>query len=198
MFRKLLKFLSVILVASSILWVAGFVLFIQSSHLEVLDETTKTDAIVVLTGGSLRVTKGIELLEAGLAPRLFVSGVGQSVKMPELLAANGVSPSKVSSFYGKLIILGHDATDTVGNAKETGQWAAKEDIKSIRLVTAHYHMKRSLLEFRSAMPGVEIVPNPVFPDKEKFESWWSNVQTAGLLATEYNKFIFASLRKAVG
>ena len=48
----------------------------------------------------------------------------------------------------------------------------KERFTSLRLVTANYHMPRSLLEFRRAMPALHIVPHPVFPDNFKRDDWW--------------------------
>ena len=39
-----------------------------------------------------------------------------------------------------------------------------EGFHSLRLVTASYHMPRSMLEFARAMPDIAIVPNPVFPE----------------------------------
>ena len=50
---------------------------------------------------------------------------------------------------------------------ETAQWMASEGFHSLRLVTASYHMPRSLLEFSRAMPDIGIMPNPVFPERLK-------------------------------
>ncbi len=44
---------------------------------------------------------------------------------------------------------------------------------SLRLVTANYHMPRSLLEFARAMPDIEIVPHPVFPEISRGPHWWA-------------------------
>ena len=52
-------------------------------------------------------------------------------------------------------------------------------------------MPRSLLEFRVAMPEVDIVPHPVFPDHVKLDAWWRWPGTAVLIAGEYNKFLVA-------
>ncbi len=65
----------------------------------------------------------------------------------------------------------------------------------MRLVTAAYHMPRSLLEFRYAMPNVLIIPHPVFPSHVKQDRWWAYPGTAMLLMSEYNKLIFAWFRQ---
>jgi len=68
---------------------------------------------------------------------------------------------------------------------------------SLRLVTAAYHMPRSLLEFQDAMPDIEIEPYPVFPVHVKQDKWWAWPGTMALTVTEYNKYIVASLRHHV-
>ena len=68
---------------------------------------------------------------------------------------------------------------------------------SIRLVTAAYHMRRSLLELHAAMPGVRIVPHAVFPVTVKSD-WWRWPGTARLIAREYTKFVVAWARQDLG
>ena len=55
------------------------------------------------------------------------------------------------------------ATSTMGNAIETADWIKKSGFNSIILVTANYHMPRSLMLFRHIMPEIRIIPHPVFP-----------------------------------
>ena len=86
------------------------------------------------------------------------------------------------------------AVDTTANAIETAAWARQQGIASIRLVTAAYHMPRSLLEFRQAMPMATIVPHPVFPESVKQLDWWAWPGTAALVISEYNKFLLAWAR----
>jgi uncharacterized SAM-binding protein YcdF (DUF218 family) len=69
-----------------------------------------------------------------------------------------------------------------------------EGFHSLRLVTGAYHMARSQLEFARAMPDVEIVPNPVFPEFLRTHPWWSSRATALLMVSEYNKYLFARIR----
>ena len=70
-----------------------------------------------------------------------------------------------------------------------------EHFTSLRLVTAAYHMRRSILEFRRAMPGATIIAHPVFPDAFKRDQWWRWPGTVHLLATEYTKYLAAETRR---
>ena len=171
-------------------FIFGFLFFTATIPRHVEEPSDFTDAIVVLTGGSERIVTGLNLLEAGWAKKLFVSGVSDAVDLVELLAAVGRSPDP---FQGK-VELGHDARDTFGNAMETQKWMQKNKFKSIRLVTAAYHMPRSLREFSLISPTIVVVPHPVFPSNVHLKSWWMWSGSASLLVSEYLKTLFIYLR----
>ena len=92
------------------------------------------------------------------------------------------------------IDLGHTAGDTYGNAEETADWMHEHQYKTMRLVTADYHMRRALIEFRMAAPDIEILPNPVHPAMGDDAAWWQNQQTLGLLTGEYGKYLIVRWR----
>jgi len=168
-------------------WFVGLVWFVTPPATE--DRSAITDAIVVLTGGSLRLQSGIELLLEGKGRELFVSGVNQGVELNELLRVSGNPPEWVSC----CIALGHEADNTRGNARETAQWVERNGFRSLRLVTAWYHMPRSLLEFDRAMPEIEIIAHPVFPDEVR-RKWWAARASTILLMSEYDKYLGALVR----
>lgn len=153
-----------------------------------------TDAIVVLTGASLRLPSGINLLREGKGRALFVSGVSRQVDLDDLLRrAGGATPQSLTSS----IVIGYEAENTVGNAIETAHWMRRQGYHSLRLVTSWYHMRRSLLEFRRAMPDVTIVPHPVFSDQVKRQGWWAWRGSIVLLIEEYGKYLAALLLPVV-
>lgn len=188
-FRRLL----VAALALLLLWGIGLVVFADGIPLKVADTTTKTDAIVVLTGGSKRLETGIELLRDDLAGRLFVSGVYQGLEVRQLLKSVSADPG--GGLAGRIEI--GNATSTHGNAVETAAWVHANGISSIRLVTGAYHIPRSLLEFHRALPNIRIVPNPVFPERVKQQHWWMWPGTLALTAGEYNKFMLVWLWQRV-
>ncbi|MEK9662831.1 MAG: YdcF family protein [Alphaproteobacteria bacterium] len=175
-------------------WIAGLFAFLRALPEHVDDTSTATDAIVVLTGGSLRLQTGLTLLQEGRAKRLFVSGVHRGVDVQQLLRLARQSPDAAEC----CISLGHEADDTAGNAAETSAWMAKHGYRSMRLVTAAYHMPRSLIEFHHAMPDVRIITHPVYPAQVKLDAWWRWPGTAGLIFDEYSKYLIARIRHLVG
>ena len=185
--------LLVALVASLIAWGAGFAWFANLAAATTDDADSPTDAIVVLTGGSQRLTTGLSLLAADRAEKLFVSGVYRGVDVQELLRVSRQAPAAVEC----CIVLGYAADNTRGNAAETAAWLQQESYRSVRLVTANYHMPRSLLEFRIAIPDARIVPHPVVPSNVHVEEWWRWPGTTILLVGEYNKYLVALLRGVI-
>ncbi len=171
-------------------WVFGLLAFLKLIPESANETAFKTDTIIVLTGGSLRLKTGLKLLKAGLAEKLFVSGVHRGVDVRQLLRLARTSPSEAEC----CIQLGHAADDTAGNAAETRQWMAAQNFQSLRLVTAAYHMPRSLMEFRNVMPNIKIVIHPVFPPQVKLENWWRWPGTAFLILGEYSKYLIARTR----
>jgi len=184
--RRLASFLVVMVVA----WLAGLGWFLIMMAMGVVDTTTPTDAIVVLTGGSQRIESGLHLLAGGKAKKLFISGVHQGIETAEMLKLSRDTPQWVAC----CVVLGHDADNTIGNAQETAVWLHHEGYRSIRLVTANYHMPRALLEFGRVLPDVKVIPNPVIPDGVKQDPWWAWRGPAYLIVVEYTKYLVALTR----
>ena len=171
------------------LWIVGLIRYAGDIPGKVIDATTSTDAIVVLTGGSGRINAGLDLLSKDLAGLMFVSGVYRGIDVRKLLQVTRRDPLGLE----KRISIGN-AVNTRENAEETAKWVSQNAIKSLRLVPAAYHMPRSRLEFANVMPGVEIVPHPVFPEHVKQNEWWAWPGTAALMASEYNKYLMGWVR----
>src|SRR3546814_1989788 len=85
-------------------WLLGFAWF--SLLLPQPFEThRKTDGIVVLTGGAGRIGRGLDLLQAGAAKTMLISGVDRDVRPRELAVAYN-APEKL---FDCCITLGHEA-----------------------------------------------------------------------------------------
>lgn len=168
-------------------WALGWLWFaaaVVSSKPQTPD--TKTDAIIVLTGGDKRVNTGLDLIADGKADYLFISGVNSKVTPYDLIALWNGDHKKVLP----KITLGYTADSTATNATESREWIEKNNIHSVRLVTANYHMARSMLLMQKQAPDLEIVKHPVVP--ADFEPWTE--QFWPLTFQEYNKFLMTWLR----
>lgn len=150
----------------------------------------RTDAIVVVTGGSQRIGDAIGLLGAERGSRLLISGVNEKIGREELARMNPASRPLLAC----CVDLDYRARNTIGNAIEARRWVRQHGFDSLLVVTSNYHMPRVLAEFAHAMPGLRLVPHPVVSDQHDTREWWSNWATIKLLAPEYAKYLVARLR----
>jgi len=135
-----------ILSLAVVLWALGFMWFAMALPQPV--GARKTDAIVVPTGGGGRIQRGLELLRQGQARRMLVTGVDEDVK-PNEFAVEYKVPAQTMACC---VTLGFAALDTRGNARETSEWVAARKVRSLRLVTSDWHMRRAALELENALP----------------------------------------------
>jgi len=180
-----------------VVWLGGFLAFAAAIPATVRNPDQPVDAIVVLTGGDVRLAEGFALLDKGLAKKLLISGVSSGVDMPALLQTLNGSTQPSQAVLDCCVTLGYDARSTEGNARESLRWLGENNFTTIRLVTANYHINRSLLEFRRAMPGITIVANPVFPRQMQDPYWFAHPGTVFLLFNEYHKYLAAAARARI-
>ncbi len=179
--------LSQILIAAALMWLGGFLWYAAKLPREVADPLRATDGIVVLPGGAERLEAGLDLLAQGKARKLLVSGVHPGTNRDQLQRLSQLTPE----LFACCVELGKDAADTLGNAIETARWARRQGIGSLRVVTASYHMPRSRVEFRRAIPAARLIAHPVFPAQVRIGNWWRWPGTAALLIGEYSKYLIA-------
>jgi uncharacterized SAM-binding protein YcdF (DUF218 family) len=186
--RRTIRLWLLVLSVLSLSWAGGFYRFAGLIPEPDSVSNEKTQVIVVLTGGVGRVSAGLHLLEQGLGEKLFVSGVYRGVDVQALLRLAQRAPGNLEC----CIALGYAADSTRGNAEETAEWIRREGVKSVRIVTASYHMPRSLLEFNRILTAdIRIVPHPVFPSQFRATDWWRWRGSAQLAISEYHKYLVA-------
>ncbi|MYL96172.1 YdcF family protein [Novosphingobium sp. FGD1] len=145
MFRRFVAFVLLV-------WLFGFLWFAIALP-GPLPASQRTDVIIVLTGSSGRIEHALKVLEEGKAPDLLVSGVDREVRPREFAAQFSVPPRLMKC----CVTLGYRAYDTRSNAIEAAQWVEEHGAKSVRLVTADWHMRRAALELGREFPeGVRI------------------------------------------
>jgi uncharacterized SAM-binding protein YcdF (DUF218 family) len=176
----------VLAVAGGTLWLTGLILFTRIIPSFPQDSVSPTDGIVIFTGGEARLKVALALFEQKKGKYLLISGVNPQSTFSEILAPTP---------YHSQITLGYAARDTSGNAEETMAWIHNNNIKSIRLITSNYHMPRSLLELRHLLPDVQILSHPVIGKNFLKPKWWLDASTLHLVIQEYNKFLFALIRR---
>jgi uncharacterized SAM-binding protein YcdF (DUF218 family) len=168
----------------------GFVGFLSQLRAIETQPAQRADGIVVLTGGSSRVSDAMELLAAGYGKRLLISGVRRTNDASDISRSLPDSQSLMSC----CVDLDRSAVNTRSNAAETRRWARERGFKSLIVVTSNYHMPRAIVELSHAMPDISLIPYAVVGDKWREEPWWSSGATLRLVLSEYVKYLAAELR----
>tara|TARA_R110002072_G_scaffold22383_14_gene78156 strand:- start:8350 stop:8880 length:531 start_codon:yes stop_codon:yes gene_type:complete len=164
-----------------LLYALGFVGFAVTLPQPLGD--VETDAVVVPTGGSGRIARGLEVVRAGKARQMFVSGVDPEVKPQEFADQFEVTGREMDC----CVTLGFLAVDTRSNAGEVAQWVAENDIGSLRLVTTDWHMRRASGEIRGAIPESVVIYEDATPSSPDLQQ----------LFLEYNKLLASSVSQGM-
>jgi len=170
-------------------WLIGYFHFIYTLPAQPA-QLDKAQGIVALTGGAARIVVAMQLLNADKGERLLISGVHAETSTEDLKKLVDDPGAR----FACCVDIDRAARNTVGNAIETARWAQRNGYTSLIVVTARYHMPRSLLELHHAMPGVALTPYPVLPTRTRAEDWWRSPAMAKVLASEYTKCLIARLR----
>ncbi|WP_374470993.1 YdcF family protein [Phenylobacterium sp.] len=182
----------------ALIWTAGLFAFaarVQQSTPAPLP--MPADGIVALTGANsnLRIATAVNLLERDLGQRVLVSGVNREASREDIRTVSRA----VRRLYDCCVDLGFTAADTVGNARETAEWADAMRYGSLIIVTADYHMPRAMLELRAVLrePEVTLQAYPVPTPALKARGWWRSPRAARLMVVEYSKYLAILGREAV-
>ncbi len=162
-----------ILAGLAIIWFGGFVWF--ATTLPAPMGKGVTEAVIVPTGAAGRIQHGLEILENKQAKMMLVTGVDREVK-PGEFAAEFEVPERVMECC---VTLGFRAVDTRGNATETADWITRNKVKSIRLVTTDWHMRRAAYELQRTIPEGTKVRRDAVPSEPSLR----------ILFLEYHKLL---------
>jgi uncharacterized SAM-binding protein YcdF (DUF218 family) len=186
-FKSLAVRLTILTGFAVVLGFAAFVWFLPEDQVPLQQSA---DGIVVLTGGTSRVTDALELLASGRGKRLLITGVNPDTTTGEI-ARQTVNYNR---WLACCVDLDYSALNTLGNAVEARRWAIGHGFGSLIVVTSSYHMPRALAELAHQLPDATLIPYPVVSDRLRIEPWWSNGATTRLVLSEYLKYLFAKVR----
>ncbi|WP_458759813.1 YdcF family protein [Afipia sp. TerB] len=168
----------------------GFVWFLTLVRSDEQKPSRNADGIVVLTGGSSRVSDALELLSNGYGKRLLISGVHRANGVSDI----GRSLPDTQKLLTCCVDLDRSAINTRSNATETRRWASERNFKSLIVVTSNYHVPRARVELSHAMPDIDLIWYPVIGEKWRDEPWWTSGAAMRLLLSEYVKYVAAEIR----
>ncbi len=124
------------------------------------------DALIVLGGEpQARPTEAARLYRDGVAPKVFVTGVGDCARNRQILIAEGVPQS--------VITVEPKATTTFANATLLKPLLEAAHVRRALIVTSPFHTRRALGTFRKVMPGI------TFGVTDASIGWWKRQEGKG-------------------
>jgi uncharacterized SAM-binding protein YcdF (DUF218 family) len=184
-----IKLFIFILITAILFWSVGLYSFIKEMNKLKTTDTQKAEAIIVLTGGRNRINNALKIYKNNNEKqKLLISGVNSKVNIKRILNFYNLNIKNIDN-----ISIGHDAKDTVGNAKESAKWIRKNNIKSVLLVTSDYHIARAKLELKIEDKNVNIIEYPIHSPFVK-KPYWKNIGSFCLISIEYTKYLITKIK----
>ena len=185
-----------------LIYLLGFVYFALTLEYGPEYKNEQTDAIIVLTGETKRITESIEELNKGNSPKLFISGVYLQSPLSKLidktilgLQKSGKLKTTPDSLKSKIST--GKAENTIENALESAVWVKKNNVETIRLITSFYHMPRAKLLFQKYLPNTVIIYHPISFSQSRITTLF-NAHMLGLIFSEYNKYLLTYIWNLTG
>ncbi len=173
------------------LLIGGFLRFTASfTEVPNFSELSRSDGIIVLTGGPARLTAGFELLNQKMATRLLISGVNPDTSDRTIQNRNAVD----TTLFNCCVDIDREAADTIGNAQQAAKWMARNKFESLTIVTNAFHIPRTMLEMQRAMPQMKLQAAPVHWKNLDSPDWFLDPPTLRFIIAEYTKYVGARLR----
>jgi uncharacterized SAM-binding protein YcdF (DUF218 family) len=165
----------------------------RADHAATPDPPQEAQAVAVLTGlpSNARIVTAVQLADSLQLP-LLISGVHVDTSAADIAQISGVAVGDIEC----CVTLGRAAATTEGNGAEVSDWARKNNVTRIILVTSEFHMDRALVELRRAMPEGRFIPHAVTTAEVRPRDWYRDPPTARRLLEEWMKFRIAAFRAA--
>ena len=132
---------------------SGFFLWLLPNEEVALDRNA--DGIVVLTGGTSRVTDALELLAAGRGKRLLITGVNPGTTTADI-AHQSADYEPLPGLLRRSRLFRDQHARQCGARHAAGRSTAS--FHSLIVVTSAYHMPRALAEIAHQLPDVDAHP----------------------------------------
>jgi hypothetical protein len=125
------------------------------------DPVRKSDAVVVIAGGPLRMQRALQLVDQGAAPLLLISDPGG--RWP--YGSFSIHTCKLKRAYFQVLCFHPNPESTQGEARAVKRIAAQRHLRSLIVVTSNFHVTRARLEMGRCFHGRLAVigtpwPNP--------------------------------------
>lgn len=174
-----------------VLLIVGGLLATQAARYLVVDRPEKSDVIVVLAGEtSRRPTRALELLRAGMAPRIVLDAEAGERVFDQTLTeiaqryVNGLPEANVIS------VCGIDGRSTAGETRDVARCLQPLGAHRVLLVTSDYHSRRALAIFSHRLPQYQWSMATAHNPAGFGDAWWTHREWAKTTFDEWTKLVW--------
>ncbi len=177
------------------IFATGFISFIyivntKYNHQNII--SGKSNFVVVATGGSNRLLKGLDLMKNNYGKRMLLTGIGKGITKENISKAISANEWQ-KKILDCCVDFDETAIDTKGNALKAKKWIQGFKTNSIFLVSANYHMPRLYLEMQAINPKIKIITVPVKANSSPIKFFWKP-ENLELILNEYFKLLATYFR----
>jgi hypothetical protein len=157
----------------------------------VVDEPKRSDVILVLAGETFyRPKRGLELLSQGYGKRMILDVPTDStlykftqIQLAEKYVQDLPEAASVS-------ICPIEGLSTKTESRDVSKCLKREDAKSVLIVTADFHTRRSLSVYRHELPEYTYSAASAPNDTQFGVRWWTHRQWAKVFVDEWLRLIW--------
>jgi len=202
--RRLRVAVLVLVVAALLYGLSPAILTAMGEQLIHADPLERADAIVVLAPLVERLVEAADVYRQGYAPTVVLTrekrdpaeqmlidrGVIRSreEERRDILVALGVSP-------GAIVILDPFVTSTADEARAVSDWARRQRVAKLIVVTSSFHTGRARLTLMRAVADrpVDIIMWPAAMSRFHSDTWWKSRETLRDGFLEWEKLLYYRL-----
>ena len=166
-----------------ILLILGFLYFLNITKYNNLIIGKDIDGIAILTGGKGRINLGLNLLKRDYNIKLIISGVDKKVSIKSIL------PKKLQG--NNNIYIDRESESTFDNASIISEWAKKNKLYNINIITSYYHMPRSILLLNKFTDNINFYAYPVKREASQNSNFLKEIPFTLFLMQEYIKYLLS-------
>ena len=166
-------------------------LFTTSGGFLIVNHPEKADLIVVLAGETdRRPARGLEMLDAGYAPRMLVDAPAiAKIYDTETLDIARAYVAKLPE-HSSISICPIMGLSTKTEALDVLRCINGQQVHRILLVTSDFHTRRARSTFQRELPGIEMSVAAASDPRQFGAAWWHHRQWAKVNFDEWQRLVW--------
>jgi hypothetical protein len=163
----------------------------QAARFLVIEDPQKSDAIVVLAGETgFRPARGLELLQQGMAPRMFLDVESRDDIYDQPLTRLAQKYIATLPNAASIAVCPITGLSTNGETDDVQRCLQPVGAHRVLIVTSDFHTRRALSIFRRRLPQYQFSTAAAHDPTHFGAAWWTNREWAKVTFDEWVRLIW--------